>query len=214
MWSFKRNIYRVSNPIKTVNCPIQAIDDYSNYVLNQPVQIDVIGNDGVIDYPVISIITPPLHGTASILLIGTAPDVYPYIVYTGTDGAFFSDSLVYEVTGRTCTDLPYSTAMVYLNRPNNPTPPAFYKIYLSNSSPLSNCDCSPNPCITSFPIGLYVANWPIALNTAIYWDSALTNPFDLGDGVSYFCISATLCYKIDASGVVISISNCTPTIDE
>lgn len=86
----------------------------------------------------------------------------------------------------------------------NPCYPLFFQVMLSNSSSISNCQ---GANINTFPIQTYVQETPIILGTTFYTDSSLTNIF-IGDG-TWYSVNIALSYRINSSGVVTEISDCT-----
>jgi gliding motility-associated-like protein len=92
-WSFARVIITV----EPVNDPFVANDDYAETKVNVPVSIDISANDSDPDSRIdeLSVVTPPLHGSAVVVSYG----VIRYIPNTGFTGI---DTLMYSV----CDTLP------------------------------------------------------------------------------------------------------------
>ncbi len=85
---------------------------------------------------------------------------------------------------------------------DNPCYPSYFVINTSNSTPISNCD---GAGVSTYPISLYVEDIPVILGTIFYNNYLLTLPFT-GDG-TWYSVSSTLSYRIDASGMVTEIDN-------
>jgi hypothetical protein len=191
MDNFKKNIYRTSNVYS--ECPMALVNDIGTFSVGGVRTISVLANDGTITNPVVTIVANPANGTAIV-------NVNNSITYTHNGGAATSDSLTYQVTNGFCTST--ATVTYFLAT----TPPTFYNIHLSNSTPISNCS---GAGVTTYPLSLYISSFPIIVGNTIYNESALTSTFN-GDG-TWYSYSSTFSMRINSSGIVTEIDNsCAP----
>lgn len=189
MWRFKKNVLCTDS--SNIECPINAVNDTAIYTGTTPRNVNVLLNDGVISSPVVTIITPPTHGTATIH--GTLVGV---IVYTN-DGGGANDSLVYQVSNGYCSD----TATLSLSKSSGGGTPDYYNIHFSNSTSSSACSSAYPP--TTFPLSLYVEFNPITVGMFVYNNSGLTSPFN-GDG-TWYSFSSMQSVRIISTGEVTEV---------
>jgi hypothetical protein len=186
MNSFKRNIFRT----ETTN-----FESYPYYLSTST----SASSSGVCPYPY----NLTLYSNTSSLVIASS------VLYTdtGLTTVFAGSSLYRRISLSTSygKSINISNSGVVLSIADT-CYPAYFLINVSNSTGTSNCQ---GAGATTYPIALYVQNIPVILGTIFYTNTSLTTTFT-GDG-TWYNVSNTLSYRINASGVVTQIDNsCAP----
>jgi len=189
--------------LATGYCGDTLIPEYTYYV-DQTVQNFTL-QDGDIVYED-ALFTTPVNGYGAITFIALFNSV-KYEFNISTTGEVLGVTPGVQMTSE-YDDCPVSTTTTTTTSTTTSSttaPPSFYTVAFSNSTPISNCS---GAGVTTYPITLYVATVPIIVGNTVYSNNTpLANPF-VGDG-TWYSINSTKSCRINASGEVTEIDDCT-----